>query len=228
MEIKQQISGMPQIVIQVITAPGKFFAEMARTGGFLPPLVFMIAMGVVTGILQAVLGLMGLSGGMAAGMMAVILAPIVIGIFGFIGAAVLFIIWKIMGSGESYETAYRCMAYTAAIIPITVLLQQIPYLGNIAGLAWMTWLLVLASTRVHGVAAKKAWVGFGAIAVILGLTTISLEIAGRKMVKSMQNWEQENQVKMDKLEKLEKMNPEEAGKALGEFLKSFDKSNEEK
>ena len=227
-QMGEQIKGVPAAAIQVITNPGGFYRQMPKTGGFVAPLLFMVVMGVVAGLLGALLSLLGLgSGGVISGMAAVILMPIMVAVFGFISAAILFVVWKMIGSQESYETAYRCMAYTAAIIPITTLLDLIPYLGSILGLVWMTYLLVVASTEVHGIQTKKAWVAFGAICALLAVSSVSMEIAGRKLSSSMEEWQQENQAQLDQLDNMDEMSPEEAGEAVGQFLKAFGQSTQE-
>ncbi|MFN2368820.1 MAG: YIP1 family protein [Desulfurivibrionaceae bacterium] len=218
---------VPATALEVITNPTGFFRQMPKTGGFLPPLLFMALMGVAGGLLQVILALVGLGGDLMSGLLAVILIPLLVGIFSFVGAAILFMFWKILGSEESFETAFRCGAYTAAILPLTTLLNVIPYLGSILGLVWMTYLLVLASTEVHGIAAKKAWVAFGALCAIMAITSVSMEIAARKISKGMENWQQTNQAQFDSLDKLEEMSPEEAGQAMGQFLKAFGQTAQE-
>lgn len=204
----------------VITGPAEFFRGMSRTGGFLRPLLFMIVLGLASGLVLSVLALIGLSpaGAVVTGLSALIVMPIMVGIFGFVAAALLFVIWKIMGSQQSYETAYRSMAYTAAIMPLTSLLEVVPYLGGIAGLVWTTFLLVTASIEVHAIKARTAWTGFGAICAIFVLASVSAEIAGRKMARHMQSWETENSRNLDRLQE---MTPEEAGRALGDFFKGM-------
>lgn len=220
--LAEQIKATPATALEVITNPAGFFRQMPKTGGFLAPLLFMVVMGAIGGVLQAILGLFGLgSGDMISGLIALILMPIMVAIFSFVGAAILFVFWKILGSAESYETAFRCGAYTAAIMPITILLNIIPYLGTILGLAWMTFLLVQASMEVHGMASKKAWTAFGILFAFLAISSISTEIASRKISKSMAAWQQNNG------DHLEEMTPEEAGKAMGEFLKAFGKTAEQ-
>ena len=92
-----------------------------ESGGLLEPLVFMIVLSVVAGILSAVLSVVGLGavGVMAGGLIAIIMVPIFVVIFGFIAAAIAYGIWKLLGSAEDFETAFRCVAYTAAIAPVT-------------------------------------------------------------------------------------------------------------
>nr|HPK53530.1 YIP1 family protein [Smithellaceae bacterium] len=137
-------AAMPQTAINVITKPADFFKSMPKTGGFLEPLIFAVIMGLISGIIQAILSFVGLGSagsygaGMAAGFGAIIFMPIAVAIGSFIGAAILFVIWKLMGSQEDYETAYRCGAYLMALAPITSLINVIPYAGAIISLAICT------------------------------------------------------------------------------------------
>jgi hypothetical protein len=138
---KNQINAILATAQQVILNPGEFFRAMPKSGGFGDPLFFLVVLAAVTGVMQAVLTLVQVrSVGMAIGM--IFMMPIAAAIFGFVGAAILFVIWKLMGSLESYETAYRCGAYLAATMPITTVLSLIPYAGALLGLAWMVYLVV--------------------------------------------------------------------------------------
>jgi hypothetical protein len=160
---------------------------MPKTGGFPEPLVFMVVMGLVGGVLQTLFSFLHLhAAGMVAGAVAVIVVPIVVAIFGFIVAGILFVIWKMMGSEEEYETAYRCIAYMSALSPITTVLGLIPYIGGPLGLLISTYYLVIASAEVHKIAPRKAWMVFGTIAGILALITISGEIAARRMAGNIE------------------------------------------
>lgn len=50
-------------------------------------------------------------GGALLGAASLILIPVAIGMFGFVAATALFVIWKALGSNQDFETAYRCFAY---------------------------------------------------------------------------------------------------------------------
>lgn len=227
LNIQEELAQIWPTCLQVITRPHDFFNAMPKSGGFLPPLFFMVALGLATGLIHTLLTLIRLSpGGTVTGLAALILVPIVVAIFGFVGAAILFVIWRILGSGESYETAYRGMAYTAAVMPITAALGVIPYIGSILGLVWMTYLIVVVSIVVHRIKAKTAWVVFGAIGALFALASLSAEIASRKMAARMEAWQQESSDRMKQLEKRQDMSPEEAGKAMGEFLKGLQEAAE--
>jgi len=176
-------AAIPKTAVAVITSPAEFFRGMPKTGGFVEPLVFMVAMGIVGGIINAVISLLGLSvvAGMAAGVASIVVMPIAVAIGGFIGAAILFVIWKLMGSNESYETAYRCCAYMAAISPITAVLNAIPYAGVVISILISTYFIVIASVEVHNIPSNKAWIVFGIIGAIFILMGISSQLAARRL-----------------------------------------------
>lgn len=224
---KIDFAKIPQTAIKVLTSPAEFFREMPRTGGFVEPLVFMIAMGVVAGLLQSILSVLRLQvgAGMAMGLGSVIILPIMIGIFGFVGAAILFLIWKLTGSQESYETAYRCGAYIGVLTPISVLLHLVPFVGAAVSVLLMTFFLVTASVAVHNIPSRKAWMVFGIIGGLLVFFSVSAEFAARRFArhaaefqknaeeaaKTMQKQTEELQKQSEQLQK----QAEEASKATG-------------
>ncbi|HDQ41579.1 MAG TPA: hypothetical protein ENN39_11200 [Desulfonatronum sp.] len=91
--VQEQLKNIFPTAIEVITNPKGFFSRMPKTGGFVPPLVFMVVLGLVSGLVLAVLSLMGIApvGAAISGLVSVILMPIVVAIFGFVGAAVLYL-----------------------------------------------------------------------------------------------------------------------------------------
>jgi hypothetical protein len=189
-------AAIPQTAIKVLTAPAAFFREMPKVGGFVEPLIFAIALGCVAGIIKAIV-MMGMYFSILgiAVLSSIILMPIFITIGCFIGAAILFVIWKLMGSQESYETAFRCAAYMSAISPITAVIGFIPYLGGVIALLIGLYFIVIASTEVHGIPAQKAWLVFGIVVGILCLMSLCSQYAARKAVsniemtsKAMQNY----------------------------------------
>ena len=177
------LSEIPGIAIKVITDPVGFYQEMPKSGGLIDPLVFMVALSVVAGVLTAVLSMIGLgmAGVMTGGLIAIIMVPIFVVIFGFISAAIGYVIWKIMGSQEDFETAFRCVAYTAAIAPVTAVLNSIPYLGSLVSALWPMALLAIASIHVHRRSVQASWVVFGVIGAIFALASISGERASRQL-----------------------------------------------
>lgn len=183
---------IPAIAKKVITDPAGFYQGMPRSGGLVEPLVFMVIMALVSAVLTFVLTMVGLGsvGAMATGLIVFILVPIFVVIFGFVGAAIAYVIWRMMGSQENFETAFRCVAYTAATAPITAVLSLVPYLGSIVSGFWPLALLAIASIHVHRRSVQTSWVVFGAIGVVLVLISVSGEQASRELMRGMEGLEE--------------------------------------
>nr|HDN00580.1 hypothetical protein [Deltaproteobacteria bacterium] len=181
--IEKNIKAILNTVVRVISNPVGFFHDMPKTGGFVKPLIFMMAIAAIAGIIRAILAVAGpgFSISFSQAIASIIIAPIFAGIFGFAGAGILFIIWKIMGSRQSFETAYRCCAYAGGIVPVTTVLGVIPFLGPILNLVWMTYLLVVASVEVHKLNQKISWIVFGTICAVFILIIISSQLAARQI-----------------------------------------------
>lgn len=208
-------AAIPQTAIRFITSPASFYRDMPKTGGFVEPLVFMVAMGVIGGLIQAVVSLLGLqlAASMAAGVGAIIFVPIGVAIFGFVGAAIIFVIWKLMGSTEDYETAYRCGAYASAFTPILMIVNLIPYAGMVVSTLIWVYLLVIASVEVHKIASGKAWLVFGIIGAILVVAGISGQIAAKKLAGDMQESAKQMEEASKAMQESAKQMQEEAKKA---------------
>lgn len=209
------LSSVLEIAKKVITNPVGFFKEMPKTGGLGDPLVFAVAIGLVSGVLTVILALFKLSS-----FVSIIVMPVLAIIGSFIGGAIMFVIWKLMGSEEDFETAYRCCAYLFAIHPVTMILGLIPYLGTIVGMAWGLYLVVLASTEVHKIKAKTAWIVFGVLTAIGLLANLRAERFSRNVEKNMPEFTKEGAALS------EDMTPEEAGRAFGEFMRGMQEAAE--
>ncbi len=103
---------MPQTAINVVTNPSGFFRECqnGRLSGTTCFCRHHGGGGLSVGIIQAILSFIGLgaAGCGMSGFGMILFMPDYAAIGSFIGAAILFVIWKLMGSQENYETAYRC------------------------------------------------------------------------------------------------------------------------
>lgn len=175
MELKNiNFSAMPQTALNVITKPSEYFQGMLKTGGFLEPLVFALVMGLIGGILQAIINVIGFGrytgygNGMMAGLGMIIKMPIYVGIGCFICAAIFSLIWKFMDSHENYETAFRCIAYLAALIPLTTIIGILPY-ANIINTIIYVFYVVMASVHAHNLPSQKSWLVFGIIGVFYAI-----------------------------------------------------------
>lgn len=182
---------IPRLAVKVITDPVGFYKGMKKSGGYGEPLLFMVILSVVAGVISAVLGMagLGMAGVMTGGLIAIIMVPIFVVIFGFIGAGIAYVIWMMLGSQENFETAFRCVAYTAAIAPINSVLNLVPYIGSIVFALWPMALLAIASIHVHRRTPQISWGVFGAIGVILMLLSVSGEHTSRQMADQMDDWQ---------------------------------------
>jgi hypothetical protein len=204
------VPAIAQTAIKVITSPATFFREMPKGGGFSGPLAFMVLMGVINGLVTAVLGVFEMTSNpifstgmaivsivlypfaelspipiMSTGMAvaSIMLYPLAYAVFGFAGAGLVHAVWKVLGSRESYETAYRCVAYLAAFMPLTTLLLLVPYAGLLVSVVLLTYLYALISMKVHGIEVKRAWVTFGLIGVVLFFMGLGADIRAQEYRK---------------------------------------------
>jgi len=206
----------------VLTAPADFYRQMPKSGGFLEPMLFLVVMAVIGAIIFVVCGLLGLGAfsALGIGVGSMIFMPVMAVIGSFIGGAIMFVIWKLMGTQEPFEVAYRCVAFASAIYPVTALIGLLPYLGSIVGIAWGLYLMFIATKEVHHLDEKTASMVFGIIGLILIVSNISSEMAARRMSTELEKIG-------PAMENIQNMEPEEAGKMVGEFLKGLEKAQKE-
>lgn len=159
----------------VITRPVSFFETMPRTGGFHAPLYFLFAISLFDAALVSLSLLVagGLSALSAAGHI-IVLMPLAFLVSGFMLSALLFVLWRLMGSTASYQTAYRVLAYSSGITPVTTVFGFVPYLPTIS-LIWWFSLFVIASIHVHGINRLKSTAVFAALAVAAIAFVVRLE-----------------------------------------------------
>jgi hypothetical protein len=209
-------------VQRVLTQPEAFYREMPTSGGYTEPLIFVVVMAVVLGLFLTVFSFFGLGsfGAVAVGLGSVIVMPIFAMIGSFVAAAIMFVVWKLMGSSHDYETSYRCVAYASAIYPAVGIVSLIPYLGSVVGIVWGVYLMVVASVEVHKRNRQTAYIVLGVLGAISLLMNISSERQARRMQAQFENLG-------GTFEGIEDMTPEEAGERLGEFLRGLEEGLEE-
>lgn len=144
------LTSIAKDAIQVITRPIRFYREMEKSGGFAVPSLFIILIAIITGLTVSTLTLFGtnVTSYIAPGYSAAIIIPMTVIIESYIGAAILLGIWKLFGSHAPFETAFRCTAYASAIVPLTILLGLIPYIGIIIKVVWPIYLIYIASLEI--------------------------------------------------------------------------------
>ncbi|MHB1949907.1 MAG: YIP1 family protein [Acidiferrobacteraceae bacterium] len=159
----------------IITSPASFYRTMPKTGGFLEPLMFVIVMGFVSGFLVALGFILGRNPmeGVIFAIGGVVTIPIAVTIVSFVWSAALFVVWRLLGAREPFEVAYRALAYTSAISPITTVLALAPYVGFLGGLTsffWTLYLLIVASIEVYRIPPRAAYATF----IVLALAMLTL------------------------------------------------------
>ena len=216
------ISSVIEDAVQIIKKPVGFYQRMPHSGGYVEPMIFLVVMAAVAGLIVTVFSFFGggLAGMMVFGMAAVIILPIAAIISSFIGAAIMFIIWKLMGSDKNFETAYRCVAYASAIYPISAVLGLFPYVGAVLGIVWGMYLMIVASVEVHGVAINKAYIVFGILGVVMIITNVGSEMAAREAEARLEQMGA-------KMGDMEGKTPEEIGKMVGEFMKGVEEAKKQ-
>jgi len=176
-------SGILKTAVFIITKPVDFFRQMPKTGGYFDPLIFVIIFGMLSGIIQLAINAIqyGPLVDFSATIGSIIFMPLVVALFSFIGAAILYLIWSLMGSKEDFEAAYRGAAYLSALSPITTIIGLIPYLGTIVSLLIGLYYTVIVSIEVHSIPAKKAWLVFGVLTAIIGILSLMSTFAMRNL-----------------------------------------------
>lgn len=168
---------------EVILRPSDFYRSMPKTGGYADPLIFaainFILYGLLTALIAGLFG-RGMYGGMYDGMyggfggfsfLAVIMNVVIIPIVGiislFIEAAILYIIYKVLGGNGSYEGTVRFISYATAVL----LLSWIPFIGWVFGFYGL-YLYILGGMNVHDVSMVKSTIAVllpTFLAILLGI-----------------------------------------------------------
>lgn len=173
---------------EIMQSPSNFYREMPKTGGYADPLTFAAISFIIYALLAAFLTTLfgrgmymdSMYGGMYDGMygsvkglgffailMTVILTPIAGIISLFIEAAILYIIYKILGGTGSYEGTVRFISYATAVL----VLSWIPIIGWIVGI-YGIYLYIVGGMYVHDVSMARS-----AIAVLLPTLLVILLMA---------------------------------------------------
>jgi hypothetical protein len=204
---------------QVVTRPRQFYQEIPKTGGYTDPLIFVAVMGVAAGLIGAVFSLFssGHVAGLSFGLISVFTMPIIAIAGCFISGTIMFAVWRLMGSVEDYQTAFRCVAFSTVVFPAFPVLGLVPYLGTIASDAWWIWLMILASIGTHNLEKNKSMLILGVLGIIMVLVGLSGEHSQRHMEARFHEFN-------EKMTEFNNMNPEQMGEAAGQFLKGLEKA----
>lgn len=157
-------------------------------------MVFIVIMGLISGIITAAVGMVlppaTLGGGSKAAVwLAVVVVPLVSFIGSFIGA---FIIWGLVdgvlkGSSSQYKTAYRLLAVLAAFSPVSALLSPIPKVGQYLAIAvniWATIVMIRGIIIIRDTPPVRTWVTCGILFAFLFALGIFARVAAQRQFQS--------------------------------------------
>jgi hypothetical protein len=148
---------------EVIQRPTDFYRKMPTTGGYAEPLTFAAISYFIYGLLSALFnrgmmggmygyGMMGTGGyGLSTSLTVAIMIPIMGIISIIIGAAILYLIYKVLGGEGSYEGTLRFICYASAVL----LLSWIPLIGWIFGF-YGIYLYIVGGMIVHNVSMARS------------------------------------------------------------------------
>lgn len=174
----------------VIFQPNNFFKDMPTSGGYGDPLVFAFINSIIYAIIACISTLVQMRspGVMPDFMVAIsyiislfhlITTPIfsIIGLF--IGAAIYFVCFKIVGGSGSYEGTFRILAYTSVVAVISgvlslILVFIIPYpsMNQMIGII----------TNTAGLKEYMQYAVYSVVLVLITIYTIYLMSSGGKYV----------------------------------------------
>lgn len=193
-----QLRGTFDTAARVLTDPRGFFAALPRSGGYEAPALFAVTMLIAEGVLLALLSLLHLAyGGFFASLLMV---PIFGGVGLLIGAAILLFISRALGGESDYESSFRIVAYSSAILPLHAVAEIVPYVPILVS-AFGLYITIVAVIVVHRVPEQKAWTVLGGIGAVLLLFSLSATIAARRMAPKLDRFQKQIENSAKELEK---------------------------
>lgn len=164
----------------MIRHPWQFFRGVSLEGGYGVAVLYLLFWeGVASGVTFL---LSFLPGGAVVPLwvrgLLVVVGPAAGLVAGFLMAALLFVLWHLMGSPHPYKTAFRCWALMAPLSLIGALAKSVPYLF-LGVLVYGFFLLVVASVETHRIPARRAWtvwslVGAGLLVFIVTAVIVNV------------------------------------------------------
>ncbi len=155
--------------IEVVTDPRAFFAAMPRDGGYEAPGIFAGAMLVAYGVIFGLYSLLRLH---FFGLIAALIFVPLLGAIGLaIGTAIVLFLSRALKGEATFESSFRIMAYSAALLPIAAVAALVPYLPILVQ-AYGIYIFIVAVVAVHKVEEQRAWTvlgGIGAAIIVLAL-----------------------------------------------------------
>ena len=161
---------------RVLVNPARFFEQMPREGGYLSPVLFVVQVALISAVLSAVVELFvaGVGSAFTELLQALVALPVYALFIATVFSLAFALLWKLMGSQQGFEVAFRCVAYSFALFPVWVLLSE-----QHAVLQWLVLaigivLLAIASEKVHSIEKLNARVAMVVIAAVTAIFFVHL------------------------------------------------------
>lgn len=181
--LQQKLISALQFGLQILRDPATTFRNMSRHGGFIDPLLFMLAAGFIAGLLKVFVTFYYMANGASVtlftALSSLVIVPISVVSFGYISAFLLSIVMKYLGCDSRLEISFRVCAYLSAISPLAVIALAIPYFGNILILGIFAFLLVTAAVEVYQLNSSTATMVFGISFAVLAVIATTAEYRSR-------------------------------------------------
>ena len=159
-------SNLFQWAKELFTNPRRFLAAMPKEGGYLTPMLYLAFWSIISNTITFLGSFLRPSiaaGGIDLRLAALVGSPFLGVLFGFFIAAILFVIWHLMGSKNNFQTAFRVWAFISPLGAVGAVLSLVPYLGVLILVAGF-YLIIVASEEVHGLPKARSWIVWGSLA----------------------------------------------------------------
>lgn len=156
--------------IDLFRAPKTLLRAMSKEGGYGKPIVYALLWQYVASAVALIISLVRsvpMPWGITGKILMFGLTPPLMLCVGFFVTAFLFVVWHLMGSSHSYQTAFRVWALFA---PLGVL-GAVPYVWLVL-VVYYFYLLVTASVEIHSIRPTKAWTVWGILLAIFAFLVV--------------------------------------------------------
>jgi hypothetical protein len=170
-------------------SPRGFLRDMAKKGGYGTPILYLAFWSTVSSLIGFLFSFArpaSVTGSMGFRLFGLIASPLLGVIVGLVLAAILFVIWHLMGSREDFQTSFRVWSFISPLWAAGSLLGFVPYLGFLVFLAFL-YLVIVASEEVHGLPRTRSWIVWGIVGAFLFLFLLG-GLTLQKMAQNMPNF----------------------------------------
>ena len=165
-------------MIEVLSDPRAFFSAMPREGGYEAPGTFAVVMLLVDAVIFGLSSLLHLH---FLGIIAALIFVPLLGAIGMaIGAAIVLFLSRALRGEATFESSFRIVAYSSALLPVAALAALIPYLPILVQ-AYGIYIFIVAVIAVHKIEEQRAWTVLGGIGAVLVLMALLSTFAARRV-----------------------------------------------